>query len=113
TGATPQAKPPGLVWRPEAPEAQLLAAPPGRRIPGSGRVTEAALRTMGIETVGQLAGIPEQRLEEFFGRWGTALHRKARGQDSYEFVIDAEPKSVSHSHTFGSDTKDRAALESM
>jgi DNA polymerase IV len=52
-------------------------------------------------------------LEEFFGRWGTALYRKARGEDSYEFFVDAEPKSISHSHTFGSDTNDRAALESM
>jgi DNA polymerase IV len=68
---------------------------------------------MGIETVGQLAGIPEERLQEFFGRWGTALYRKAHGEDSYEFVIDAEPKSISHSHTFGSDTNHRVALEAM
>ncbi|HVH70949.1 MAG TPA: DNA polymerase IV, partial [Candidatus Dormibacteraeota bacterium] len=26
--------------------------------------------------------------------------------DSYEFVIDAEPKSISHKHTFGEDTDD-------
>jgi DNA polymerase-4 len=68
---------------------------------------------MGIETVGQLAEIPEERLQEFFGRWGTALYRKAHGEDSYEFVIDAEPKSISHSHTFGFDTSQRTALESM
>ena len=57
--------------------------------------------------------VPQERLEEFFGRWGTALWRKARGEDSYDFLIDAEPKSISHSHTFGSDTRDRTALESM
>src|SRR5581483_8505014 len=49
----------------------------------------------------------------FFGQWGTALWRKARGEDSYEFLIDAEPKSISHSHTFGTDTRDRTAIESM
>ncbi len=111
--ASNQAKPRGLVWVPAGAEAKFLEPLSVRRIPGIGRVTEAALRTMGIETVGQLAGIPEERLEEFFGRWGAALYRKARGEDSYEFVIDAEPKSVSHSHTFGSDTADRRVLESM
>jgi DNA polymerase-4 len=35
---------------------------------------------------------------------GEALYRKARGGDSYEFVIDAEPKSISHNLTFGEDT---------
>lgn len=111
--ASDQAKPRGLVWVPAGAEAKFLEPLSVRRIPGIGRVTEAALRTMGIETVGQLAGIPEEHLQDVFGQWGTALYRKARGEDSYEFVIDAEPKSVSHSHTFGSDTKDRAALESM
>ena len=111
--ASDQAKPRGLVWVPAGAEAKFLEPLSVRRIPGIGRVTEAALRAMEIETVGQLAAIPEERLHEFFGRWGTALYRKARGEDSYEFVIDAEPKSVSHSHTFGSDTNDRRGLESM
>lgn len=111
--ASDQAKPRGLVWVPPGAEGKFLEPLSVRRIPGIGRVTEAALRNMGIETVGQLAAIPEERLEEFFGRWGAALYRKARGEDSYEFVIDAEPKSVSHSHTFGSDTADRRTLESM
>jgi DNA polymerase-4 len=111
--ASDQAKPRGLVWVPAGAEAKFLEPLSVRRIPGIGRVTEAALQTMGIETVGQLAAIPEERLQEFFGRWGMALYRKARGEDSYEFVIDAEPKSVSHSHTFGSDTNDRRGLESM
>jgi DNA polymerase-4 len=111
--ASDQAKPRGLVWVPAGAEAKFLGPLVVRRIPGIGRVTEAALAGMGIETVGQLAEIPEERLQEFFGRWGTALYRKAHGEDSYEFVIDAEPKSISHSHTFGSDTSQRTALASM
>jgi DNA polymerase IV len=111
--ASDQAKPRGLVWVPAGAESKFLSSLSVRRIPGIGRVTEAALQAMGIETVGQLAGIPEDRLQEVFGRWGRALYRKAHGEDSYEFVIDAEPKSISHSHTFGSDTKDRSALEAM
>jgi DNA polymerase IV len=111
--ASDQAKPRGLVWVPAGAETKFLSPLSVRRIPGIGRVTEAALASMGIETVGQLSGIPEERLQEVFGRWGTALYRKAHGEDSYEFVIDAEPKSISHSHTFGSDTKHRPTLESM
>ncbi|HEX2775445.1 MAG TPA: hypothetical protein VHN10_02270, partial [Candidatus Acidoferrales bacterium] len=53
-----------------------------------------------------------QRLEEVFGKWGHALYRKARGIDSFEFFVDAEPKSISHNQTFGHDTKDREILES-
>ncbi len=106
-----QAKPQGLVWVPAGMEAEFLAPLEVRKIPGIGRVTESALHAMGIRTVGQLAVIPSEKLEESFGRWGTALYRKALGQDSYEFFVDAEPKSISHNETFGVDTNDRAHLE--
>jgi DNA polymerase-4 len=84
-----------------------------RRIPGIGKVTEAALKSRGIEKVGQLAGMAQEKLEQNFGRWGTALYRKARGGDTYEFLFDAEPKSISHNHTFGEDTQDRAKMDAM
>ncbi|HJY86884.1 MAG TPA: DNA polymerase IV [Candidatus Acidoferrales bacterium] len=111
--ASEQAKPRGLLWVPGGSEARFLAPLPVRKIPGIGKVTEAALGALGIETVGQLAHIPQERLEEVFGQWGRALSRKARGEDSYEFFVDAEPKSISHNHTFGTDTDDRAALAAM
>ncbi len=98
--ASDQGKPRGMVWVPAGAEAEFLAPLGVRRIPGIGKVTEAALHNLKIETVGQLAAIPLERLEEQFGQWGTALYRKSRGEDSYEFFVDAEPKSISHSHTF-------------
>ena len=110
--ASDQAKPRGLVWVPPGAEATFLAPLAVRRIPGIGRVTEAALKAIGIETLAQLQTMSLERLEETFGRWGTALHRKARGIDSYEFFIDAEPKSLSHNQTFGQDTNDRELLHS-
>lgn len=109
--ASDQAKPRGLVWVPAGSEAAFLAPLGVRRIPGIGRVTEAALKGLGIETVGQLQKISRERLEEIFGRWGTALFRKAHGIDSYEFFVDAEPKSLSHNRTFGEDTNNREQLE--
>jgi DNA polymerase IV len=108
--ASEQSKPRGLVWVPAGSEAAFLAPLSVRRIPGIGRVTEGALKTLGIETVAQLQAIPLDQLEREFGRWGTALYRKANGIDSYEFFVDAEPKSISHNRTFGEDTNDRQQL---
>ena len=111
--ASDQAKPRGLVWVAPGQEAKFLAPLPVRKIPGIGEVTERALRALGIETVAQLAEHSSDKLEKIFGQWGTALYRKARGGDSYEFVVDAEPKSISHNHTFGEDTDDLSTLNSM
>jgi DNA polymerase-4 len=111
--ASEQAKPRGLVWVAPGSEARFLAPLAVRKIPGIGEVTDRALRALGLETVGELADVPQEKLEKIFGQWGTALYRKARGGDSYEFVIDAEPKSISHNHTFGEDTNDTEVLISM
>jgi DNA polymerase-4 len=111
--ASEQAKPRGLVWVAPGMEALFLAPLPIRKIPGIGEVTERALRALGIETVEQLASHSQEKLEKIFGQWGDALYRKARGGDAYEFLIDAEPKSISHNHTFGEDTDDVQELESL
>src|ERR1700694_4657327 len=111
--ASDQAKPRGLLWVAPGSEARFLAPLAVRKIPGIGEVTERALRALRIETVEQLAEQPLEKLEKVFGQWGTALYRKARGGDSYEFVIDAEPKSISHNHTFSEDTDDPVALSAM
>jgi DNA polymerase-4 len=111
--ASDQAKPRGLLWVAPGSEARFLAPLAVRKIPGIGEVTERALRALGVETVDQLAAAQHEKLEKIFGQWGTALYRKARGGDSYEFLIDAEPKSISQNHTFGEDTDDTAALSSM
>jgi DNA polymerase IV len=108
--ASEQAKPRGLVWVPAGSEEAFLAPLAVRRIPGIGKVTEAALKNIGIETLADLQAVSQERLEEIFGRWGTALYRKARGIDSYEFFVDAEPKSLSHNQTFGEDTNHRELL---
>lgn len=111
--ASDQGKPRGLVWVAPGMEARFLAPLPIRKIPGIGEVTEKALRALGIETVEQLASHSLEKLEKVFGQWGTALYRKARGGDAYEFLIDAEPKSISHNHTFGEDTADIEEMESL
>jgi DNA polymerase IV len=111
--ASDQGKPRGLVWVAPGQEARFLAPLPIRKIPGIGEVTERALRALGIETVEQLASHRQEKLEKIFGQWGTALFRKARGGDAYEFLVDAEPKSISHNHTFGKDTGNLEEMESL
>src|SRR5580692_2037124 len=111
--ASEQGKPRGLVWVAPGMEARFLAPLPIRKIPGIGEVTERALRALGIEKVEQLASHSQEKLEKIFGQWGTALYRKSRGGDAYEFLIDAEPKSISQNHTFGEDTTDVEQMESM
>jgi DNA polymerase-4 len=106
-----QAKPRGLVWVPTGSEESFLAPLAVRRIPGIGKVTDAGLKDLGIETIAQLQKISAEKLEQSFGAWGQALYRKARGIDAYEFFVDAEPKSISHNQTFGEDTRDRQKLE--
>jgi DNA polymerase-4 len=110
--ASEQAKPRGLVWVIPGSEETFLAPLAVRRIPGIGKVTDSALKDLHIETIEQLQSYSQANLEQAFGRWGTALYRKARGIDSFEFFHDAEPKSVSHNQTFGEDTSDRHLLES-
>src|SRR5262249_29048665 len=111
--ASDQAKPRGLVWVAPGQEAKSLAPLSVRKIPGIGEVTERALRALGIETVAQLAELTAEKLENIFGQWGTALYRKARGGDSYEFIIYAAPKSISHNHTFAEDTHHLPTLLSL
>ncbi len=111
--ASEQAKPKGLLWVAAGQGARFLAPLSVRKIPGIGEVTERALRALGIEFVHQLADSSQEKLEKIFGQWGTALFRKSRGGDSYEFVLDAEPKSISQNHTFGEDTDDVAEMETL
>src|SRR5579883_1427350 len=74
--ASDQAKPRGLLWVPAGSEERFLEQLPVRKIPGIGKVTERALRAMGIEIVGQLAAAPRQALEQVFGQW--AMRSSAR-----------------------------------
>src|SRR5579875_3401563 len=111
-----QAKPNGVLYVLPGQEARFLAPLEVRKIPGVGKKTEASLQAIGIRRVGDLAGLDEKFLATRFGRWGLALAGKARGEDAggwFDAEIGAreDPKSISHEHTFGEDTKDRDQLE--
>jgi DNA polymerase-4 len=111
-----QAKPNGVLWIMPGQEARFLAPLDVRKIPGVGKVTEKSLHDLGIRKIGDLARFDESFLESRFGKWGLALAGKARGLDAggwfdTEVGADADPKSISHEHTYGEDTADREVLE--
>lgn len=111
-----QAKPNGVLWVVPGAESSFLAPLEVRKMPGVGKVTEKKLHDLGLRTLGQLAKLKDQFLEEHFGVWGLALAAKARGEDAggwYDEEIgeDEGPKSISHEHTFGADSRDQQLLE--
>lgn len=113
--ASDQAKPNGILWVLPGCESRWLAPLEVRKLPGVGPVTGARLQELGIRKVGDLARLEEAFLERHFGRWGLALAGKARGLDAggwYDEEIGepAEPKSISHEHTFDHDTADPEVL---
>lgn len=113
--ASEQAKPNGLLAIVPGQEARFLAPLPLRKIPGVGKVMEARLRQLGLETVADVAGAGGKQLEEVFGRHGAALFRKSAGEDAggwFEGEVGEEedPKSISHETTFPQDTADAERL---
>lgn len=112
-----QAKPNGILFVLPGQEQAFLAPLDVGRIPGVGKVTKAHLNNMGIVHIGDLLRVDPAVLEENFGKWGTALAGKARGEDAGswfegEVGADWQAKSISHEHTFGQDTRDLEKLES-
>jgi len=72
-------KPRGLVWVPAGRRTAFSRHAAGKKNSRIGEVTKRALRALRIETVRrQIAAMPQEKLENIFGQWGTALYRKAR-----------------------------------
>ncbi len=96
-------KPDGLfVIQPEEIDMFLLPLPVGR-LPGVGKVTEEKLRTLQIQTVGELRKLDLSVLENHLGRYGLRLHELARGIDDNNVVPDRPTKSISIEDTFEQD----------
>ena len=75
-----------------------------RKLWGVGPKTEAYLKKMGIQTVGNLASISLDRLiEEFDQSYGRYLYEASRGIDESPLVTHWEPKSISRETTFQRD----------
>lgn len=108
-------KPDGLVIvLPEELPQRLFPLPVGA-IPGVGKVTRERLTQMGVSTIGQLADIPRDLLDQHFGKQGEYLHRASHARDDspvpyYEPEGDGR-KQISREITMATDTRDPEELE--
>ncbi|MBH0780125.1 DNA polymerase IV [Nocardia bovistercoris] len=112
------AKPDGVRVVSPAEQGALLAALPVRKLWGIGPVAESRLRSLGIETVGAFAALPEAEAVSILGgSVGAALHRLARGIDDRPVAERAEAKQISAETTYENDIVTlgqlRPAIEAM
>ena len=110
-------KPDGLTVVRENEVEAFLAPLPVRKLLWVGRKTEAKLKPLGIETIGDLARFDPAVLNEMFGVMGVQMHLMARGIDNSEVEQRTGVKSISHETTFEEDTDDSkevlAALDAL
>ena len=96
-------KPDGqFVIRPRQVEAFLLPLPVSK-LHGVGRVMEAKLAAVGIQTVGQLRALGPVELERRWGPWGRRLHELSCGVDESPVVSERATLQVSAEDTFARD----------
>ncbi|MBY8861677.1 DNA polymerase IV [Nocardia sp. CA2R105] len=112
------AKPDGVRVISPREQQELLAALPVRKLWGVGPVAQSRLRSVGIETVGAFAALPESEAVSLLGgSVGAALHRLARGLDDRPVAERAEAKQISAETTYESDIATlgqlRPAIEEM
>lgn len=103
-------KPDGMTTvKPEQIEA-FLTPLPVRRLLWVGRKTEAKLKTIGVNTIGNLARYDPNVLIDKFGVAGPQMYLNAHGVDNSEVEQRTEVKSISHETTFEEDEGDAEAV---
>jgi DNA polymerase-4 len=104
-------KPHGITVVRPGDEAAFLAPMSVRALPGVGAATAERLRVAGIRTLGELAGLDDASALQLMGSSGQELVRRARGIDDRPVHDPDAVKSVSNEHTFGTDVRTRAEIE--
>lgn len=116
--AKPRPSPSGPVFGPgvyavaAGAELDFLHPLPVAALWGVGPATARRLSAMGVETVGDLAAQPADRIAAALGAAnGHRLHRLARGIDDSPVTVDRSPKSIGHEETYPRDLTTRAELD--
>jgi DNA polymerase-4 len=95
---------------PPGKESEFIAPLPVDALWGVGPKTAVKLIEMDINTIGELANIPEDVMIERFGKWGYAISQRSRGFDDRPISSQHKAKSVSHETTFAKDVRDETTL---
>ena len=104
-------KPDGLVIVDAGREKEFLAPLPISRLWGVGPKTEAYLKTLGMDRIGQIADIQPNDLAAKLGKSGSHLWQLAQGIDDRPVLSTEGCKSIGHEITFERDTGDLVLLE--
>lgn len=99
-------KPSGLFVIPPQDVSAFILDLPVKRIPGVGKVTQAKLERLGVQTCGQLQTWSMHRLENEFGKFGHSLYYLCRGVDDREVKTSSVRKSLSVEDTYAQDLPD-------
>lgn len=110
--ASEAAKPDGIRHIPANRQEAFLRPMPADAIWGVGPATLAALARLGVETVGDIADLPESALASAVGpTTGRHLHELACGIDGRAVVPDSSSKSVSVEETYDHDLETPEVVE--
>ncbi len=104
--ASDEDKPDGLTIVTLSEVLKFLAKHPVRALPGVGPKTGMRLARKNIHTIADLLEMSEAALVEMFGKWGSVLYARARGDDDRELTHPEAAKSVGEQTTFSRDTLD-------
>jgi DNA polymerase IV (DinB-like DNA polymerase) len=103
-------KPDGLTIVKEEDVEKFLEPLPVRKLLWVGRKTEAKLKHLDVNTIGDLARYDPSALTSLFGVMGLQMHLMAKGIDRSEVEERVGVKSVSHETTFEEDTANPHAI---
>jgi DNA polymerase-4 len=110
--ASDRRKPGGVTVVPAGREASFLAPFDVRRLPGVGPRAEERLRRAGVETIGDLAALTDDRLRGVLpGKLGPLLRDRARGIDPRMLELSSETVSISAEETFPRDVAEVERLQ--
>lgn len=105
------APPNAILYIPPGEEADFLAPLDIKYLWGIGPKSAQKLNDMGIQTVGDLARMPQETLVRMFGITGYELWLRAHGIDNRPVIQQHVVKSISREITFAEDIQERKLLE--
>ncbi len=106
-------KPDGLASIAAADADAFLRDRPIEQLAGVGHAHARTLRSMNLNTIGDLRALSPEVLEALFGAPGRLLHERCRGRDTAVVSEREIPLSISRETSFHRDTADRAEHEGM
>lgn len=99
-------KPRGLLYIPYGSEEAFFAPLPIKKLPGIGKQTQKRLIELGINTLGDIANLSDERAKRLFGEQGASFRDRARGISNLPVITESKMKSMSAETTFSKDSAD-------